>query len=262
MKKFGLIGYPLTHSFSEKYFTEKFEKENINDTSYSLITLGNIQDFPELIKNNPDLSGINVTIPYKIEVMQFLDELSKEAEGVGAVNCIKICTRHSVNSLFSGELCRVNEKKYSLIGYNTDAYGFEKSISPLLKKHHQKALILGNGGAAKAIQFVFKKLKIPFKLVSRKAAKNMFTYGQLNQKVLKEYQIIVNTSPLGTYPDVDACPDIPYEFLTPQHLLYDLVYNPEETLFLQKGKEKGAVTKNGADMLVLQAEKSWEIWNS
>lgn len=262
MKKFGLIGYPLTHSFSEKYFTEKFEKENISNTSYSLITLENIKDFPELIKNNPDLSGINVTIPHKIEVMQFLDELSKEAEGVGAVNCIKICTQHSVNSLFSGELCRVKEKKACLIGYNTDVYGFEKSIKPLIKGHHQKALILGNGGAAKAIQFVLKKLNIPFKLVSRNATKNMLNYGQLNQKVLKEYQIIVNTSPLGTYPNIDACPDIPYQFLTPQHLLYDLVYNPEETLFLQKGKEKGAITKNGADMLALQAEKSWEIWNS
>ncbi|MBK0381992.1 shikimate dehydrogenase [Pedobacter sp. SD-b] len=259
MKKYGLIGYPLTHSFSEKYFTEKFEKENIKDAAYRLISMENINDFPDLIKSDPDLRGINVTIPHKINILPFLDELSEEAAGVGAVNCIKVCTGKSVSALMMGELSTLKGKK--LIGHNTDAYGFLNSISPYLKPYHKEALILGNGGAAKAIQYVFKKLHIPFKLVSRNAKKGMLSYEQLSQKVIKEHQIIVNTSPLGTYPNVDECPDIPYRFLTDKHLLYDLVYNPAETLFLQKGKAQGASIKNGADMLVLQAEKSWEIWN-
>ncbi|OAQ38922.1 shikimate dehydrogenase [Pedobacter psychrophilus] len=259
MKKYGLIGFPLTHSFSEKYFTEKFEKENIEETSYSLITMENINDFPKLIKDNPDLRGINVTIPHKINVILFIDELSDEAKGVGAVNCIKVCAGKCVTSLMMGELSTLKGKK--LIGYNTDAYGFETSISPFIKPHHKHALILGNGGAAKAIQYVFKKLNIPFKLVSRNANKGILSYDQLSKKTLAEYQIIVNTTPLGTYPAINECPDIPYQYLTDKHLLYDLVYNPEETLFLKKGKEQGATTKNGADMLVLQAEKSWEIWN-
>ncbi|MBC7654009.1 MAG: shikimate dehydrogenase [Oligoflexus sp.] len=259
MKKYGLIGYPLTHSFSEKYFTEKFEREKIEDTSYSLITMENINDFPKLVKNNPDLKGVNVTIPHKINVIPFMDELSKEAKGVGAVNCIKILVEHSVTDLMMGELSTLKSKK--LIGYNTDAYGFETSITPFIKPHHKNALILGNGGAAKAIQYVLKKLNIPFKLVSRNAKKGMLSYDQLSKKTLTEYQIILNTTPLGTYPNVGECPNIPYQHLTDKHLLYDLVYNPAETLFLQKGKEQGATIKNGADMLVLQAEKSWEIWN-
>lgn len=259
MKKYGLIGYPLTHSFSEKYFTEKFEKENIKETSYSLITMENIKDFPRLIKDNPDFRGINVTIPHKINVIPFMDQLSKEARGVGAVNCIKICAGQRVTNLMMGELAILKGGK--LIGYNTDAYGFETSINPFIKPHHKHALILGNGGAAKAIQYVFKKLNIHFKLVSRDAKKGMLSYDQLSEKILSEYQIIVNTTPLGTYPNLNECPNIPYQYLTDKHLLYDLVYNPAESLFLQKGKERGATIKNGADMLVLQAEKSWEIWN-
>ena len=259
MKKYGLIGYPLTHSFSEKFFKEKFDKEKIEDTSYSLIPLENIDDFPKLLKDNPDLKGINVTIPHKINIIPFIDKLSKEAKGVGAVNCIKICLCHSVTDLMMGELSTLKDKK--LIGYNTDAYGFETSINPFIKPHHKQALILGNGGAAKAIQYVFKKLNIPFKLVSRNVKKGMLSYDQLSKKTLTEHQIIVNTTPLGTYPNVDEYPNIPYQHLTEKHLLYDLVYNPAETLFLQKGKEQRATIKNGADMLILQAEKSWEIWN-
>jgi shikimate dehydrogenase len=259
MKNYGLIGYPLTHSFSKKYFTEKFENEKITDTSYSLITMEDVKDLPALIKENPDLRGLNVTIPHKINVMPFMDEISEEAKGVGAVNCIKICAGNSVTALMMGELSTLKGKK--LIGYNTDAYGFETSIKPFIKPHHKHALILGNGGAAKAIQYVFTKMNIPFKLVSRNPKKGMLSYEQLSKKTIAEYQIVVNTTPLGTFPNIAEFPDIPYQYLTNKHLLYDLVYNPAETVFLQKGKEQGATIKNGADMLVLQAEKSWEIWN-
>jgi shikimate dehydrogenase len=261
MKKFGLIGYPLTHSFSEKYFTEKFEKENINDYQYNLFSIEDINMLPKLLEKETALFGLNVTIPYKIEVMKYLDEIDKDAAGVGAVNCIKIETHSTVKELFSGELCTLCKEKKFLKGYNTDVYGFEESLKPLLERHHQKALILGNGGAAKAVQYVFDKLKIPFKLVSRSPKKGMLDYKKLNKKVLNEYQIIINTSPLGTYPNIDEYPNIPYEYLTEKHLLYDLVYNPAESAFLKKGKEKGAKIKNGYQMLELQAEKSWEIWN-
>ncbi len=262
MKKYGLIGFPLGHSFSEKYFTEKFEKANLKNYQYSLFPLENIQDFPKLLVNDRDLYGINVTIPHKIEVMQFLDELDPAAKEIGAVNCIKILHGDTVKSMFSGELCTLNPTKYKLVGYNTDAYGFDKSIAPFLKSHHKKALILGNGGAARAIKYVLKQRKIEFKFVSRNPDKDMFGYGDLNESVMKEYQIIINTSPVGTYPNQDTFPAIPYQFLTDKHLLYDLVYNPEETVFLTKGKEQGASIKNGYQMLELQAEKSWEIWQS
>ncbi|WP_017257207.1 shikimate dehydrogenase family protein [Pedobacter arcticus] len=262
MKKYGLIGFPLGHSFSEKYFTEKFEKGNLKNYQYSLFPLENIQDFPKLLASDRDLYGINVTIPHKIEVLQFLDEVDSAAKEIGAVNCIKILHGDTVKSLFSGELCTLNPKKYKLVGYNTDAYGFEKSIEPFLKSHHKKALILGNGGAARAIKYVLKQRKIAFKFVSRNPDKDMFSYADLNESVLSEYQIIINTSPVGTYPNADNFPDIPYQFLTDKHLLYDLVYNPEETIFLRKGREQGASIKNGYQMLELQAEKSWEIWQS
>lgn len=262
MKKYGLIGFPLGHSFSEKYFTEKFEKAKLNNYQYSLYPLEDISDFPKLLAKDKDLYGINVTIPHKIEVMQFLDEFDAAAKEIGAVNCIKILHGDTVKSFFSGELCTFNPNKYKLVGYNTDAYGFEASISPFLKSHHKKALILGNGGAARAIKYVLKKNKIAYKFVSRKPDADMFSYDDLNEEVLKEYHVIINTSPLGTYPKEDTYPDIPYQYLTDKHLLYDLVYNPEETIFLKKGKEKGATIKNGYEMLELQAEKSWEIWHS
>lgn len=262
MKKYGLIGFPLGHSFSEKYFTDKFEKASLKNYQYSLFPLENIQDFPKLLAKDRDLYGLNVTIPHKIEVMHFLDELDAAAKEIGAVNCIKIVHSDTVKSSFSGELGALNPKKYKLVGYNTDAFGFEKSIEPFLKPHHKKALILGNGGAAKAIKYVLKKRKIAFKYVSRNPENDMLSYSDLDENTLKEYQIIINTSPLGTYPNEDTFPDIPYQFLTDKHLLYDLVYNPEETVFLKKGKEKGATIKNGYQMLELQAEKSWEIWQN
>ncbi|MFC5283439.1 shikimate dehydrogenase family protein [Pedobacter alpinus] len=262
MKKYGLIGFPLGHSFSEKYFTDKFEKANLKNYKYSLYPLEDIKDFPTLLASDNELYGINVTIPHKIEVLQFLDEVDAAAKEIGAVNCIKIVHGDTVKSLFSGELCTFKPSKFKLVGYNTDAYGFEKSLAPFLKKHHKKALILGNGGAAKAIKYVLEQLKIAFKFVSRKPEADMFSYADLNESILNEYQIIINTSPVGTYPNANEFPAIPYQFLTDKHLLYDLVYNPEETLFLKKGKEKGAAIKNGYQMLELQAEKSWEIWNS
>lgn len=245
MKKFGLIGFPLTHSFSQKYFTNKFEQEGINDAQYHLLSLADINDFPQILEDTA-FRGINVTIPHKIAVLPFLDEIDPDAKGVGAVNCIKIVQDG-------------NQKK--LIGYNTDAYGFQNSIAPLLEVHHQKALILGNGGAAKAVKYVFDKLGINYKVVSRTAQQGMFTYEDLTQEVLNAYHIIVNTSPLGTYPNVEEFPNIPYQFVTNKHILYDLVYNPAETAFLAKGKANGAKTKNGYEMLELQAIKSWEIWN-
>jgi shikimate dehydrogenase len=258
MKKFGLIGYPLSHSFSEKYFTKKFEKEDLKDHSYKLFPLPNLSDLPELLASEPDLCGLNVTIPHKIGVMYYLDKVDAAAKEIDAVNCIKIVNHKPIESFFNGDLPSM---KVRLEGYNTDAYGFEKSLKPLLKKHHKKALILGNGGASRAVAYVLKKLHINYKLVSRRAMQNQFMYKDLNKNVISEYFLIINTTPLGMSPQLDAMPDIPYEFLSGKHLLYDLIYNPEETGFLAKGKSYGAVTKNGLEMLHLQAEKAWEIWN-
>lgn len=249
MKKFGLIGFPLGHSFSKKYYDAKISNEHIKEIDYSLLSLENIGDFPLLYQRDPDLFGVNVTIPHKQSIIPFLDTLSEEAQQIGAVNCITIR--------------RDNDgAKPILKGYNTDAYGFEYSLKPLLKPKHSKALVLGNGGAAKAVIYVLNKLGIQPQLVSRSKQADTITYNDLNPELVKEYLLIVNCSPLGTYPEIDYCPDIPYEALTPDHYLYDLIYNPEETLFLKKGKDKGATIKNGYEMLVLQAEKNWEIWLS
>lgn len=248
MKKFGLIGYPLGHSFSEKYFTEKFKNLGLTDHSYKLYPIEVMASgFPKLLEENPLLCGINVTIPHKIEVMGFLDEIDEAAKAIGAVNCIKI-----TKSL---------DGKPFLKGYNTDAYGFESSLKPFLKPQHQKALILGNGGAAKAIKYVLEQLGIAYKFVSRNPKADMLSYQDLTQEIIESHHIIINCSPVGTYPNVTEKPDIPYEFSSDKHLFYDLIYNPSETVFLTKGKEKGAQTKNGYEMLELQAEKSWEIWN-
>lgn len=259
MKKFGLIGYPLSHSFSQKFFTEKFEKEGYEDYEYEIFPIQNLSDLPELIKANPDLCGLNVTVPHKIGVIYYLDKLDPAAKAIDAVNCIKIVNQHPVEAFFSGELSSLQVR---LEGYNTDAYGFETSLKPLLKKHHTKALILGAGGAARAVAYVLHKLGISFKHVSRRSIKKQLSYQQLNADIISDNPLIINTTPVGTYPNVEACPDIPYESLTSKHLLYDLVYNPEETEFLRRGKEHGAAVKNGLEMLHLQAEKSWEIWNS
>ncbi len=259
MKKYGLIGYPLTHSFSKKYFTEKFEKEGYEDREYELYPLQNLSDLPQLINDTHDLCGLNVTVPHKIGVMFYLDKIDPAAREIDAVNCIKIVNHQPVEAFFSGEL---SSMKVRLEGYNTDAFAFEESLKPLLKKHHQKALILGNGGAARAVAYVLHKLDISYKLVSRRAIGKQLKYKQLTADVMKERLLIINTTPLGTAPNIEECPEIPYDLLTSKHLLYDLVYNPPETEFLKRGQEKGASIKNGLEMLHLQAEKSWEIWNS
>ena len=243
MRLFGLIGYPLSHSFSQKYFEEKFKREEITDCRYELFPLKSIDDLEEILKQNPDLEGLNVTIPYKQQVLQYLYSSSGIPKEIKACNCIKITAG-------------------KLFGHNTDVIGFEKSLQPLLKPWHKKALILGNGGATEAVIFVLKKLDISFDIVSRSLhANSTLCYKDLGEQVMKESLLIINTTPLGMYPQTDQYPDIPYEFITNKHLLYDLIYNPEKTLFLQKGEERGATFKNGEEMLVLQAEESWRIWN-
>ncbi len=246
MKTYGLIGYPLEHSFSQKYFTEKFDNEGIN-ARYLNFPISSIDDFPELFKHHPYLAGLNVTIPYKEQIFKFLDEIDPAAEKIGAVNVIKITW---------------NDLTYSLKGYNSDIIGFRKSIFPLLTIDHKKALVLGTGGASKAVAEALEQLNIEFKYVSRTPKNNStLSYRDLNEKIISEHKLIINTTPLGMYPKTGECPDIPYNTLTHEHLLFDLVYNPEETLFLKNGREQGAKTKNGLEMLYLQAEEGWRIWN-
>ena len=247
MNTYGLIGYPLGHSFSRKFFTEKFATEGI-DAQYLNFEIPSIEEFPEIIRNNPTLKGLNVTIPYKQQVMQYLDDISEEAKAIGAVNVVK-CQLSTVN-------CQLH-----LTGYNSDVIGFVNSIKPLLKPHHKKALILGTGGASKAIHYgLTKKLSMETLFVSRTAREGMITYEEVTAEVLKEYEVIVNCSPVGMYPHVDECPALPYEALNENNLLYDLVYNPLETLFMKKGAAQGATVKNGLEMLHLQAIASWEFW--
>ncbi len=247
MTTYGLIGYPLGHSFSRKFFTEKFEKEGI-DAQYLNFEIPSIEEFPEVIKNHPELRGLNVTIPYKQQVMQYLDDISEEAKAIGAVNVVK-CQLSTVN-------CQPH-----LTGYNSDVIGFVESIKPLLQPHHKKALILGTGGASKAIRYgLEKKLGLETLFVSRSAREGMITYEEVTAEVLKEYEVIVNCSPVGMFPHVDECPALPYEAMNENNLLYDLVYNPLETLFMKKGAAQGATVKNGLEMLHLQAIASWEFW--
>ena len=247
MTTYGLIGYPLGHSFSRKFFTEKFEKEGI-DAQYLNFEIPSIEEFPEVIKNHPELRGLNVTIPYKQQVMQYLDDISEEAKAIGAVNVVK-CQLSTVN-------CQPH-----LTGYNSDVIGFVESIQPLLQPHHKKALILGTGGASKAIRYgLEKKLGLETLFVSRSAREGMITYEDVTAEVLKEYEVIVNCSPVGMFPHVDECPALPYEAMNENNLLYDLVYNPLETLFMKKGAAQGATVKNGLEMLHLQAIASWEFW--
>lgn len=260
MKKFGLIGYPLTHSFSKKYFTDKFENEKIEDHAYELFELEHLSDFPELIKANPDLIGLNVTIPHKIGAVFYMNWLEPEAKKVEAINCIKVIKESALEAAFSGEVGFVDQD-FRLEGYNTDIYGFENSLKPLLKSQHNSALVLGNGGATRAVKYVLKKLKIPYTVVSRRPKLNHISYERVTANLIKNTKLIINTTPLGMAPNTNAFPPIAYEAITNQHLLYDLIYNPEKTTFLQKGEAQGATIKNGYEMLVLQAEKSWEIWN-
>ena len=276
MNTYGLIGYPLGHSFSRKFFTEKFEKEGI-DAQYLNFEIPSIEEFPEIIKNNPELRGLNVTIPYKQQVMQYLDDISEEAKAIGAVNVVRIERPSPQPSPIMGRETMRNAGnkpdglpikgdmseglRGSLIGYNSDVIGFVESIKPLLKPHHKKALILGTGGASKAIRYgLEKKLGMKTLFVSRSAREGMITYEEVTAEVLKEYEVIVNCSPVGMYPHVDECPALPYEAMNENNLLYDLVYNPLETLFMKKGAEQGATVKNGLEMLHLQAIASWKFW--
>ena len=245
MKKYGLLGYPLGHSFSRNYFNQKFEAERI-DAEYLNFEIPEIKEIKNVIKENPELNGLNVTIPYKEQVIPYLDDLDEDARLIGAVNVIKFS-----KGLFG---------KVKLKGYNSDIIGFKQSIEPLLKEHHRKALILGTGGASKAVFQGLKQLGVASTFVSRTAKEFCITYEEITPKTMEQYTVIVNTTPLGMYPNVNACPAIPYELLTSDHLLYDLLYNPDETLFMRKGKEKGAVVKNGLEMLLLQAFAAWEIW--
>lgn len=245
MKKIGLIGYPLGHSFSKNFFNEKFHSEDI-DAEYVNFEIPTINELPNVLLSNPDLVGLNVTIPYKEQVISYLDELSPDAAAIGAVNVIKISRQKG---------------KLKLIGYNSDIIGFTQSIEPLLEPQHKQALILGTGGASKAVFHGLKKLGIESKFVSRTAREGMFTYEDLTPEVMAEYKVIVNCTPVGMYPRANEFPNIPYDCLTPNHLLYDLLYNPDTTLFMKKGADKGAVTKNGLEMLLLQAFAAWDIWN-
>jgi shikimate dehydrogenase len=239
MRLYGLIGKPLAQSFSKRYFTEKFAAEGIPDCQYELFPLDSIDELPALLQSASELYGLNVTIPYKQQVIEYLDDTSNLP--LHACNCIKITDG-------------------KLIGYNTDVTGFEISFLQNKLAYHNRALILGTGGSSIAVQYVLHKLQIPFSIVSRSEGSH-FTYEQLNQSVMAAHNIIINTTPLGTFPAVDNCPPLPYVFITPQHYCYDLVYNPAKTLFLQQAEAQGAIIKNGQDMLVIQAEESWKIWN-
>ena len=243
-KIFGLLGKDISYSFSRGYFTEKFKNLGLEKHKYVNFDIPEIKNFSLIIKKEENLHGINVTIPYKQTVIPYLDKIDKTARKIGAVNTIKFT------------------KRGNLKGYNTDVFGFENSLLPLLKKHHKKALILGTGGASKAIAFALKKNKIKFKFVSRHPQKKtQISYQELTKELIEKHQIIINSTPVGTSPDIHKSPNIPYQFLTENHLLFDLIYNPAITVFLAQGKEQGAIIKNGHEMLQLQAEESWRIWN-
>lgn len=241
MRLFGLIGMPLTQSFSKNFFTEKFEREHISDAQYELFPLENISALEELLAERADLRGLNVTIPYKEQVLPFLHLLHDEVKNIGACNCIKI-------------------EDGQLTGFNTDAPAFKQSLQALLQPHHNKALILGTGGASKAVEYVLHQLEIEYILVSRKKGGGL-VYEDLCKEIIEDYPLLINATPLGSFPKVDAAPSIPYQYISAKNYLYDLVYNPAKTLFLQKGEERGAIIKNGYEMLVRQAELSWHIWN-
>ena len=245
MDLYGLIGHPLGHSFSKDFFNQKFQTENI-DAQYLNFDIPTIELLNEVLTRQ-QIKGLNVTIPYKEKVIPFLEELSEEAKSIGAVNVIKVYQQ---------------ENKIRLKGFNTDVIGFTESLQPLLNPTHKKALILGTGGASKAVQFGLQQLNIETLFVSRRSCDNTLTYSQLTSKVMKEHTVVINCTPVGMHPHTDECPEIPYEFIGEGHILYDLVYNPEETLFLKKGKAVGATTKNGLEMLLLQAKAAWNIWTN
>lgn len=242
MRTFGLVGYPLTHSFSQKYFTNKFHQLGISNAAYINFSIPSINELEDILKAHTNLVGFNVTIPHKKHILPFLNEQTDAVKQMGACNCVKI---------LDGKL----------IGYNTDVIGFEQSLKPFLKTYHQQALVFGSGGAAAAVEYVLNKLQIQYKIVSRNPTSNQLSYEALNKDWIETHTILINTSPVGQYPAVNDAPVIPYTFIGNQHHLFDLIYNPSETLFLQKGKAQGATIQNGAEMLVLQAEESWRIWN-
>lgn len=241
MKRFGLLGKTLKHSFSKNYFEKKFERENISGYTYENFELASIEEVKTLIENDPDIQGFNVTIPYKEEILPFLNGMSREVEEIKACNCVRI----------------VENKLY---GFNTDVIGFRKTLETSLGPNHKKALILGSGGASKAVQYVLDQLKIDYLVVSRHKDFNRIGYEDLSREIVREHTLIVNTTPLGMYPNINADPPFPYDFLSPAHFLYDLIYNPPKTKFLEQGEKQGAKIHNGHDMLVLQAEESWRIW--
>lgn len=241
IRKFGLIGKNISYSFSRHYFTNKFQDLKLKNHQYVNFDLQAIDNFLKI--NLEEVSGFNVTIPYKEKIFQFLTEVDNVAKEIGAVNTIKITNNNQ------------------LIGYNTDYYGFRESLKPLLKPHHTKALVLGTGGASKAILYVLKELNITYLVVSRSPKDGQISYKDISEKVINDYTLIINSTPLGTYPDIDKCPNIPYNYLSDKHLLFDVIYNPEKSTFLKKGEQKGATIINGLKMLELQAEKAWEIWN-
>ena len=246
-KKYGLIGYPLGHSLSKDYFNNKFSSEGI-DAEYINFEIKSVNELKYVLRENPDLCGLNVTLPYKMDVIPLLDNITNNARNIGAVNVIKF-----KKGMFG---------KLQLEGHNSDITGFKQSIEPLLNETHRKALILGTGGASKAIYHGLKQLGVDSTFVSRSKNKDSLSYEEITPGIMEEYTVIVNTTPLGMFPKTNFCPDIPYQYLTPNHILNDLIYNPSETLFMKKGKEYGAVVKNGLEMLLLQAFISWEIWNS
>ena len=245
MDKYGLIGYPLIHSFSRSFFNEKFQNEGI-DAVYENFEIPTIENLPEVIDSNPELKGLNVTIPYKEKVISYLDAVSPEARAIGAVNVIKVT--HSGSET-------------TLKGYNSDVIGFTKSIEPLLERWHKKALILGTGGASKAVDYGLRSLGLETVFVSRYERPGTIQYSKIDSDVIKEYNVIVNCTPVGMYPHVDECPQLPYEAMDSHTLLYDLIYNPDKTLFMKKGEDNGATVKNGLEMLLLQAFSSWEFWH-
>lgn len=246
MDKYGLIGYPLVHSFSISYFNEKFKNEGI-DAVYENYEIPTIEQFPEIIDTNPQLRGLNVTIPYKEKVIGYLDAISPEANEIGAVNVIKITHKG---------------KKVILKGYNSDVIGFTRSIEPLLDSFHKQALILGTGGASKAIEFGLKSLGLKTMKVSRSVKSGTIRYEDITPEMMKDWNVIINCTPCGMYPHSDECPQLPYEAMDSHTLLYDLIYNPDETLFMKNGKANGAIVKNGLEMLLLQAFASWEFWHN
>lgn len=244
-RRFGLIGYPLSHSFSKRYFNRKFKQESVPNAQYELFAIEAIEEFPGLLKKYPDLQGLNITIPYKEQVIPYLDKLSPTAASIGAVNTIRF------------------EADGSLTGYNTDAPGFQHSLLTWLPKDWDgAALILGTGGASKAISWTLENLGIPYKYVSRSPAADQFGYADLEKEVLEQYTLIINCTPLGTYPDIDLQPNLSYQYLGANNYLYDLVYNPEETTFMRLGSARGSHVKNGLEMLIRQAEEAWKIWNT